>query len=244
MFYAGLAVYASAGACLLGFLYFGIPWMYGRWLRVLLSNRAAKDKTLVLTFDDGPGSRLTPAILDILKAHNAKATFFLLGRNIAGREHLVKRIDEEGHEICSHGYGHINYWKVLPNRALSDIEEGRQAINKAIERDDCAYPFRPPYGKLNLIALLYLWIHRASICYWTVVSGDTWPPQRRDSRRIAEFVGIAGGAVLLVHDFDRTVEGDDTVEDYVLDTVKAVLEMAERKGMAVKPFRELMSEQA
>jgi peptidoglycan/xylan/chitin deacetylase (PgdA/CDA1 family) len=243
MFYARLAVYASAGACLLGFLYFGIPWMYGRWLRVLLSNRAVKAKALVLTFDDGPGNRLTPAILDILKAYNVKATFFLLGRNIAGREDLVKRIDQEGHQICSHGYSHANYWKILPGRALADIEKGRQTINNVTGKQDCLYPFRPPYGKLNLISLIQLWIRRVPIYYWTLVSGDTWPSQRRDSWRVAEFVGMAGGAVLLAHDFDRTDEHDDAVEDYVLNTVKAVLDKAEQKGIAVKTFRELMSEE-
>jgi peptidoglycan/xylan/chitin deacetylase (PgdA/CDA1 family) len=238
MFYAGLAVYASAGACLLGFLYFGIPWMYGRWLRVLLSNRAAKDKTLVLTFDDGPGSRLTPAILDVLKANNAKATFFLLGRNIVGRESIVKRIRQEGHEICSHGYDHINYWKVLPTRSLCDIIKGRQAINEAIGEDNRTYPFRPPYGKLNLIALLYLWIHRVPICYWTLVSGDTWPVEKRNSGRVAELAGKAGGGVSLAHDFDRA---DDSVDEFVLKSLSTVLETAGRSGMKVMTLSELMS---
>jgi peptidoglycan/xylan/chitin deacetylase (PgdA/CDA1 family) len=84
----------------------------------------------VLTFDDGPGSRLTPAVLDILSDYDAKATFFLLGGNIVGRESIVKRIYDEGHEICSHGYDHINHWKALPGRTLADIEKGWQAINR------------------------------------------------------------------------------------------------------------------
>ncbi|MHC4743896.1 MAG: polysaccharide deacetylase family protein [Planctomycetota bacterium] len=237
-------LYAVFGVCLLGFIYLGIPWMYGRWLRVLLTAKTARARTLVLTFDDGPGSRLTPKILDILKTHNAKATFFVLGRNIEGREHLVRRIHEEGHQICSHGYDHINYWKVFPNRALSDIQRGRQAINKVIERDDRAYPFRPPYGKLNLVSLIHLWIRRAPICYWTVVSGDTWPADRRNSKQVTEFVGMAGGAVLLMHDFDRTEEHDDTVEAYVIDVVEAALAVAKRKGIAVKTMKELMIERS
>lgn len=213
--------------------------MYGRWLRVLLGAKAARAKALVLTFDDGPGSRLTPKILDILKAYNAKATFFVLGRNIEGRERLLKRIKEEGHQICSHGYEHINYWKVLPDRALSDIKRGWQAINRVIGTDDRAYPFRPPYGKLNLVSLMYLWIRRAPICYWTIVSGDTWPINKRNSGQVAGFVAMAGGAVLLAHDFDRTAEHDDSVEDYVLDTVRAVLDEAARKKIAVTTFEEL-----
>jgi len=232
-------VFVGLGVCVLGFLYLGLPWMYGRWLRISLNNKAVKNKTLVLTFDDGPGSRLTPAILDILSAHNVKATFFLLGRNIAGRESIVKRIQKEGHEICSHGYEHINYWKVLPTRALSDMRKGRQAINEATGRDDGTYPFRPPYGKLNLISLLHLWIHRVPVYYWTLVSGDTWPVEKRNFRRVAELAGNAGGAVSLAHDFDRA---DDSVDDFVLKSLSAALETAGQSGMKVRTLSELMSE--
>jgi len=238
MWYGGLAIYAGVGACVLVFFYLGIPWIYGRWLRLSLSNRAVRQKALVLTFDDGPGNRLTPAILDILSAHNVKATFFLLGRNIGGREPIVKRIEQEGHEICSHGYDHINYWKVLPTRALSDMRKGRQAINEATERDDGTYPFRPPYGKLNLISLLHLWIHRVPVYYWTLVSGDTRPAGKRDSSLAA---AMAGGAVVLAHDFDRA---DDSVDDFVLESLNAALETAEQSGMEVRTLSELMSEKA
>lgn len=240
MLYGKLAMYAGLGACVLGFLYFGVPWIYGRLLRLSLRNRAVKNRTLVLTFDDGPGNRLTPAILDILSAHNVKATFFLLGRNIAGREPIVRRIQQEGHELCSHGYDHINHWKVSPRRALSDIKRGRQAINEAAGRDDRTYPFRPPYGKLNLISLLYLWIHRVPICYWTLICGDTWPAEKRNSRRVAELAGNAGGAVALAHDFDRT---DDSVDDFVLESLNAALETAEQSGMKVRTLTELMSKE-
>lgn len=231
-------IYIGLGGCGLGFLYLGLPWMYGRWLRVSLNNKAVRSKTLVLTFDDGPGSRLTPAILDILSAHNVKATFFLLGRNIAGRESIVKRIQEEGHEICCHGYDHINYWKVFPCRALSDMKKGREAISGVIGTGESAYPFRPPYGKLNLISLLYLWIHRLPVCYWTLVSGDTWPAEKRDVERVAAVVAKVGGVVSLAHDFDRE---DDSVDDFVLKSLKAALDMAEQSGMRVRTMSELMS---
>lgn len=61
-----------------------------------------------MTFDDGPGSSLTPSILSILAESKAKATFFPLGRNIAGREAIVGQIAQQGHDICSHGYDHLH----------------------------------------------------------------------------------------------------------------------------------------
>ena len=66
-------------------LYVGVPWIYGHLARRLRGRMAKEHEALVLTFDDGPGSSLTPAILDVLADGKARATFFLLGSNIAGR---------------------------------------------------------------------------------------------------------------------------------------------------------------
>ncbi len=224
--------------CIAIFLYWGMPWIYGKWLRLLLSLRAVRQKVLVLTFDDGPGSRLTPAILDILAEHNVKATFFLLGRNIVGREEIVRRIAAAGHEICSHGYEHINYMKVSPFRALSDIKHGWQAIDGALGKQQRIYPFRPPYGKLNLFCLLYLWARKIPVYYWTLVSSDTWPMDKRDSKRISLLTGKMGGAVALAHDFDRIT---DHVDNMVLDSIRLALLTAKKTGMRVITISELVS---
>ena len=223
----------------LAFLYVGVPWIYKRCSTALLNRKAAKAGVLILTFDDGPGSYLTPAVLEILAQYNAKATFFLLGRNIVGRESIVRRIAAAGHQICSHGYDHLNYWKVSPFRAISDIKRGWQSIDKTLGKTASAYPFRPPYGKLNLVCLLYLLVWRVPIFYWTLVSGDTWPAERRDSRRVAAALlsGGAGGAVVLAHDFDRT---DSEISKMVLDTIDLALSAAKEKGMRVVTLSELM----
>jgi len=223
--------------CIAIFLYWGMPWIYGKWLRLLLKLKAVRRNVLVLTFDDGPGSRLTPAILDILAEHNVKATFFLLGRNIARREAIVRQISAAGHEICSHGYDHLNYWKVSPFRAIFDIKRGWEAIDNALGKKRRAYPFRPPGGKLNLFCLLYLWVHRIPILYWTLVSSDTWPVGRRDSQRAALLASKTGGAVVLAHDFDRT---DDDTNKMVLDSIRLSLVTAQETGMKVMVLSELL----
>jgi len=203
----------------------------------LLKRKAIKSNALVLTLDDGPGDRLTPAILGILNEYNAKATFFLLGRNIVGREAIVRQISAAGHEICSHGYDHLNYWKVSPFRAISDIKRGWETIDNVLEKKRRMYPFRPPGGRLNLFCLLYLWIHKTPIFYWTLVSGDTWPVGKRDSQRAALLAGKTGGAVILAHDFDRT---NDSVDRMVLDCVSLSVLTAKEKGMKVMTLSELV----
>lgn len=203
----------------------------------MLKHKAIESKALVLTFDDGPGTKLTPVILRILDEYNVKATFFLLGRNIVGREGIVRQIAEKGHEICSHGYGHLHHWKVSPVRALADIKRGWQAIDSALGEKRGTYGFRPPYGKLSIVSLLYLWFRKVPIFYWSLDTRDTWPAQGLNCKRINVHVKETGGAVTLAHDFDRTT---DDVDNMVLDSVRSVLLVARRAGMSVVTISELL----
>jgi peptidoglycan/xylan/chitin deacetylase (PgdA/CDA1 family) len=203
---------------------------------MLLERKAKERHALVLTFDDGPGSSLTPVILNILAEGKAKATFFLLGRNIAGREAIVRQIAEQGHDICSHGYDHLHSWKVSPLRALSDIKRGWTAIDAVLETSRQKYPFRPPNGKLNVICLLYLLIRHVPIVYWSVDSGDTWR-RRPDNHRLAQLAERAGGVVSLAHDFDRKNENTNR---FVIESVRAALAMAADRGMQVLTVSELL----
>ena len=218
------------------FLYVGVPWIYGQLARRSLERRAKEHKALVLTFDDGPGSNLTPAILKILAESKAKATFFLLGRNIVGREAIVRQIAEQGHDICSHGYDHLHGLKTSYFRVLSDIKRGWAAIDAALGTMRKKYPFRPPNGKLNIICLLYLLIRKVPIIYWSVDSGDTWR-ELPDSLRVAQMVEKAGGVVSLAHDFDRKNENRSR---YIIESVRAALAMAADKGLQVLTVSELL----
>jgi len=226
------------GLCLILFTYFVVPYIYEKWVRICLKKNSGKYNTLALTFDDGPGSKLTPAVLEILKEYDAKATFFLLGRNIAQREPIVRQIKASGHEICSHGYDHLNHWRVSPIRAISDIKRGWQAINRVLGQRQGKYAFRPPYGKLNLFTLLYLGFHKVPIYYWTIDIGDTRPePKRAMMKR--RYIDKAGAAIILVHDFDR--ESSD-VDGMILDIVRDILSTAHTKGIRTLTISELLAD--
>lgn len=216
-------------------LYFGLPWLYCRWNGRVLRRLAVGHKRLVLTLDDGPGRTLTPAVLDLLEAWGIKATFFLLGRNIAGKEDLVRRIRAQGHEIGSHSYDHLNGWKVAPWRSLSDIRRGLRTLDDTLGVRAGRYPFRPPYGKLNLLTLLYLRARRIPIVYWTIEAGDTWSPRPAQSPAV-RLSRAAGGGVVLLHDFDRDTE---EVHGYVLATLRSLAAAAQDGGLRFSTFSEL-----
>ncbi len=233
-----MTVYFIACICLTVFLYIGVPWIYARFARLSLRAKAVNAKALVLTFDDGPGSKLTPAILKILGTYNVKATFFLLGKNIYRYPQIVRQIAAKGHEIGSHGYDHLHYWKVSPLRAIKDIKLGWKAINTVLNVNGGRYPFRPPNGKLNVFCLLYLLLHRVPVFFWSVDSGDTWAcPHRQVSRNALPFEK-EGPAVSLAHDFDRP---HDTVDIFVLESVRQACAMARRKGLRVLTCSQLLN---
>ncbi len=215
------------------FLYYGVPLVYTLYRRRKLVRQAGQSRQLVLTFDDGPGDRLTPRLLDILREDGSKAMFFLLGRNIAGREELARRIASEGHVLGAHGFAHIHYWKAGPVRTIQDIRHGWSALDEALGRRGGVYPFRPPYGKLNLAALLYLWMHRAPIVYWTFDLGDTWAPAQGGPRPVETLTVPSGGAVVLAHDFDRT---QGAIDNTIVLSVRTLLAQARQAQMPVVPL--------
>lgn len=111
------------------------------------------EKRAYLTFDDGPTTKATGKILDVLKEENVKATFFVVGKHVKEHPELVKREYDEGHYIANHGYNHNN--KILykdmdsfKNEILStDIE-----ISKALGIDNyCSHIFRFPNGYMSHI---------------------------------------------------------------------------------------------
>jgi peptidoglycan-N-acetylglucosamine deacetylase len=104
-------------------------------------------KQVALTFDDGPAEH-TEAILDILKKEQVKATFFLIGKNIQGREKLVQRMVQEGHGIGNHSFDHgFNFdWQSAAKMTL-ELTKTNEAIFEVTGQE--VKLFRPPYGVTN-----------------------------------------------------------------------------------------------
>lgn len=104
-------------------------------------------KKIALTFDDGPHAKYTPQLLDGLKERGVKATFFLIGKNIEGKEDIVKRISEEGHLIGNHTYGHVQLTGLSDTKACEEITKNSELI-ASITGKEVMY-IRPPFGSWN-----------------------------------------------------------------------------------------------
>ncbi|KFM98794.1 polysaccharide deacetylase family protein [Bacillus clarus] len=125
---------------------------------------------VALTFDDGPDLVFTPQILDKLKKHNLKATFFLLGENAERYPNVVKRIANEGHVIGNHTYNHPNLAKVNEDEYRNQIARTEEILKRLI---GYAPKFiRPPYGEILENQLKWATEQDFMIVQWSVDTVD------------------------------------------------------------------------
>jgi peptidoglycan-N-acetylglucosamine deacetylase len=101
-----------------------------QWLpkAVVLTSESVRDKTIYLTFDDGPNPGHTPALLDLLRAHDARASFFVIGREAQKHPQLMERIVAEGHALGNHSYTHPVFNGLPLARQLDEIERTDQLL--------------------------------------------------------------------------------------------------------------------
>jgi len=159
------------------------------------------DKTVVLTFDDGP-SAWTPRILDVLKRHDAKATFFVIGSHVAQHPDVLRRIVDEGHELGVHTFTHVNMANVPSWRLRFELDQTQLAIAAVTGRT--TELLRPPYSSTTGGMAAGDWrAISASGRYRVVLTDlDTKDWQKRGSDAIAA-AGIPTddhGAVVMMHD--------------------------------------------
>lgn len=163
-------------------------------------SRGPADRSIVaLTFDDGPDSEITPAILDTLNAFRAKATFFAIGRNVAQHRDIARRIVAEGHELGNHSWQHSRLQNFYTRRWQSeDLQRSAEMIQQITGRAD--FPlYRPPVGLKS--PSLARAAHRLGLkmVAWSLHGRDT---TQRDPRRIATDIldRITPGDIVLLHD--------------------------------------------
>jgi peptidoglycan/xylan/chitin deacetylase (PgdA/CDA1 family) len=156
------------------------------------------DGAVALTFDDGPHPEHTPAMLDVLARAGARATFFVIGREVEKYPDVARRIVVEGHGIGGHSYDHTVITTLQPTALVDDLAHCRRVIREATGLDTGL--FRPPKGEVSLRSIRTVCRAGYTLVHWT----KTYSDYRQDgvdalSRRIDAEPPIAGD-VLLFHD--------------------------------------------
>ncbi|PZG08063.1 hydrolase [Nonomuraea aridisoli] len=156
-----------------------------------------KVKCVALTFDDGPGP-YTDALLHHLEVHRARATFFVVGRNVAANPAPVRKAYAAGHEIGSHTWSHPDLTKLTATRVRLELSRTDEAIKAAI--GVAPKLVRPPYGAVNGTVRLQT---TRPMVLWNV---DTLDWRLRDSAKVVRktLASVHPGSVILFHDIHPT----------------------------------------
>lgn len=156
-------------------------------------------RRVALSFDDGPDPQVTPAVLDALAQHGARATFFCIGRALHAHPALARRIAAERHELGNHSFGHSRFQNFFSGRRqLIEIEAGESAVT-AVSASPPRPLYRPPIG---LKSPPLAWAARRlglTVVAWSLHSRDS---RDTDAQRIARRVlrKIRPGDIVLLHD--------------------------------------------
>jgi peptidoglycan/xylan/chitin deacetylase (PgdA/CDA1 family) len=153
---------------------------------------------IAMTFDDGPSATLTPKLLDLLAAHHIKATFFVIGENVAEHPEVVARAAREGHEIGNHSWSHPNFGKMSDDGVRRQLRQTDDAIKNATGKRPTL--MRPPYGSITTREKR--WIHDEfgyDIILWDVDPYD-WKRPGPAVVRARILKETRPGSIVLSHD--------------------------------------------
>jgi peptidoglycan-N-acetylglucosamine deacetylase len=182
--------------------------------------RLPRARGVGLTFDDGPHPEFTPALLDLLARHRARASFFLVGARVAEHPAIARRIVAEGHTVGTHTYDHVEITTLAGEALAGELGRGRRALADATGVDSAL--FRPPRGRVDWSRLRAV----ARLGYVTVHWSRTYSDYRLDGpeplRARILSAPMRAGDIVLLHDHNP----------HTLSVLDAAIPEAQARGLA------------
>jgi peptidoglycan/xylan/chitin deacetylase (PgdA/CDA1 family)/glycosyltransferase involved in cell wall biosynthesis len=205
----------------------GLAWLLPRKLLMVRGKRHTN--SVALTFDDGPHPEHTPRLLDTLKQHGIKATFFVVGRQVERYPDLVRRIAGEGHDVANHSFFHPDISLMSAREAVQGILRTQELLAPLVSKVSSLY--RPPRGKVTVWKLLRLWWLGIRIVLWNVDPRDyTWDSAREMAGWFRNHP-LRGGDIVLFH--DRLPLAGEVLPE--------LIEASRRRGLDFVPISQLMN---
>src|SRR5579859_424628 len=190
-----IAALAAYGALLLG------AFLVLRWRvfvdAVVRGPRGARG--VALTFDDGPDPKWTPRVLATLAKHDAKATFFLVGRKAEAHPEVVRAILDAGHDVGLHSYAHDRLFALRREARVRDDLERRVAVLEKLTGER-PVAFRPPIGHTNPIIARVADALDLVVVGWTIAGRDGVASARVDDVVTRVRRDLRDGAIIVLHD--------------------------------------------
>jgi len=179
-----------------------------------------EEKSIFLTFDDGPDERTTNSILKILDQYNVKVTFFCVGKKAKENLKIIEKIGGNGHTIGNHSYSHVNGWRVKTDEYLKDIDKCNEVLHSKL--------FRPPYGKISRQQIKVI-KNQYDIVLWSVLPGDFDKNVSKEKCLLRSINNTTSGTIIVFHDNINTI-------DKVIYCLPKYLEHFTKSGFKFKPL--------
>ncbi|MDX6583965.1 MAG: hypothetical protein QOI10_3149 [Solirubrobacterales bacterium] len=162
---------------------------------------AGRAGSVAITFDDGPHPQGTPAMLEILAARGARATFFCVGEQAERFPALCAEIRDAGHAVAIHGHRHRNQLRLTPRQFATDLERGVETLGELSGTVPGVY--RPPYGVFSPAGLRIVRARGLRSLLWSRWGHD-WRRRIEPEAIAAEATqSLTPGDVILLHDADH-----------------------------------------
>jgi peptidoglycan/xylan/chitin deacetylase (PgdA/CDA1 family) len=193
--------------------WYKIPRLVQRMFPKRVWTFSKESNAIFLTFDDGPIPNITPWVIEELKKHNAKATFFCIGENIKKHPEIFRSLISEGHSVGNHTYNHLNGWKTKVSEYIKNVVLSEAEANKwnetakiknlssiASAKEDHKSLFRPPYGKITSKQSKILQKRGYKIIMWDILSADYTTSISEEKCLQNVLKSIAPGSIVVFHD--------------------------------------------
>lgn len=215
--------------------YWFIPFILIAGLGIGVLKRKDSSTKIAFTFDDGPNRIFTPQLLDLLKANDIKATFFVVGSKAEKYPELIARMHAEGHLIGIHNYVHKANWVMSPWKIRRDLQKSSSIIEKITGERPIYY--RPPWGLMNVFDFFLM--KKYKIIHWSVMAED-WK-SKGGSEKVKNILmqKIKNGDVILLHDCGETLGADAHAPINTIHALKDVFKELSSRGMSCVRVDEL-----
>jgi len=171
--------------------------------------RGSDDRQIALTYDDGPNTKETLLLLEVLAKYSARATFFVIGKYVKAEPAITREILRQGHTLGNHTWSHPNLFWTAPQKVRQELEQCQRAIEDATGESPVL--FRPPFGarrpdvlgtanQLNLIPVMW-----TALCFdWRATQAE-----KVFARAGRDIEKKGFGSVVLLHDGGHLAMGSD-----------------------------------
>ncbi len=184
-------------------------------------NVPGDERSIYLTFDDGPTPEITDKVLEILQSYQWKATFFCVGNNVKKYPDIYKKIQQQNHSVGNHTFDHLDGWKTSISDYIKNVNTCGKYVNSNI--------FRPPYGKLkpsqlNILSKSY------KIIFWSLLSYDFKKELSPQSCLKLVMKNLRPGSIIVFHDSQKASKN-------MLYTLPKLLEELAKKKLSCLPLK-------